>query len=293
MNEQPPYLDRCREMDVDELAEYVRECLHRMCDHDPGVDQPHTYEEFLVVWRLLRAKADAGPPAPPPPRDPLEAAHAKRRRTEHLLYDEAPGNPKFTKKDRRKMELTLERLDREIEQMEASDDHDRPAAPAPETTTQAAARRTASEIFEEIERAFRHPTTGRRLHWRPARPGSLSFANISRYYEEKRRYNPEIRFDMDRIEKAYELGPDEPPWLGPHGFDGYVIFTFPGTTKALMKCPEVGNAAYLIRKGWESWSQMDKQQLMAEAERGGDVTRIPHQGHDWFDRIKRELQRCS
>jgi hypothetical protein len=37
--------------------------------------------------------------------------------------------------------------------------------------------------------------------------------------------------------------------------------------------------------------KIDKQQLIAEAERGGDVTRIPHQWHDWFDRIKRELGR--
>jgi hypothetical protein len=221
----------------------------------------------------------------------LEAAYAKRQRTEKLLYEEAPGNPKFEKKDIRKKESTLQQLDRKIEQMEATGEYDRPPAPAPETTMQPDARRTASEIFEEIERALKPRTTGRRLQWRPARPGSLSLANISRYYEQKRRYHPEVRFDMERIEKARELGPDDPPWLGPDGFDGYVIFTFPGTTKALMECPEVGNAAYVIHKGWESWSQMDKQQLMAEAERGGDVTRIPHQGHDWFDRIKREIGR--
>lgn len=290
MNEQPPYMDKCRQMDVDELAGYIRESLHRMYDYDPGVDHPNTHEEFLAVWRLLRAKADAGPPAPTPPRNRLGATYLKRRRTKHLLYNEAPGNPKFKKQDIRQMERTLKRLDWEIEQMEARDEYDRLGAPAPERTTQAAVRRTASEIFEEIENAFKHPTTGRQLQWRPARPGSLSLANISRYYEEKRRYNPEVRFDMERIEKVRELGPDDPPWLGPDGFDGYVIFTFPGTTKALMECPEVGNAAYVIHKGWESWSQMDKQELIAEAERGGDVTRIPHQGDDWPDKIKREIE---
>jgi hypothetical protein len=280
MNEQPPYLDQCRKMDADELAVYIRENLHQMYDYDPGIGHPHTYEEFLVVWRLLRTKTDAGTPALPT-RNPLEAAYAKRRRTQDLLYNEAPGNPKFTKRDRRKMELTLERLDREIEEMKA---------PAPETPKQAALN-IASEIFEEIEHVFKRTPTDRRLQWHPARPGSLSIANISRYYEDKRHYNPETRFDMDRIEKAKTLDPDDPPWLGPDGFDGYIIFTFPGTTKALMECPEVGNAAYVIHKGWESWSQMDKQELIAEAERGGDVTRIPHQGDDWPDKIKRELER--
>lgn len=280
MNEQPPYLDKCRKMDADELAVYIRENLHQMYDYDPGIGHPHTYEEFLVVWRLLRAKTDAGTPALPT-RNPLEAAYAKWRRTQDLLYNEAPGNPKFTKRDRRKMELTLERLDREIEEMKA---------PAPETPKQAALN-IASEIFEEIEHVFKRTPTDRRLQWHPARPGSLSIANISRYYEDKRHYNPETRFDMDRIEKTKTLDPDDPPWLGPDGFDGYIIFTFPGTTKALMECPEVGNAAYVIHKGWESWSQMDKQELIAEAERGGDVTRIPHQGDDWPDKIKRELER--
>ena len=94
---------------------------------------------------------------------------------------------------------------------------------------------------------------------------------------------------MTRIEKAYALGPDGPPWEGPDGFDGYLIFRYPGTTKALMECPEVGNAAYVIHKDWEITSQMDKQELMAEAERGGEVTRIPHQG-DWHRRIKEELE---
>jgi len=43
-----------------------------------------------------------------------------------------------------------------------------------------------------------------------------------------------------------------------------------------------------IHSGWESWSKKDKQELMAEAEQGGEVTRILHQG-DWFKRIKEAL----
>lgn len=289
MNEQPPYLDRCREMDVDELAGYITDWLDRMYDPDPGGERPHTKEEFLAVWRLLRAKADAMPPDPPRPLTPLEKAYDKRQRTEDLLYYEAPGNPKFTKKDIDQMKRTLERLNREIEKLQASGEYDHPPAPAPETPKQDAAR-TASRIFEEIERAFKPQVTGRRLQWRPARPGSLSVPNIRGYYRERRRSNPELRVDISRIEKAYELGPDGPPWEGPDGFDGYLIFRYPWTTKALMECAEVGNAAYVIHKDWEITSQMDKQELMAEAERGGDVTRIPHQG-DWPGRIERELRR--
>jgi hypothetical protein len=279
---------RCRGMELDELASFIRDSLERMYDPDPGWDRPHTYEEFLDVWRLLREKSDSIPPDSPPPLNPLEKAYAKRRRTKDLLYNKAPGNLKFSKKDIGQMVRTLNRLDREIEEMEESGEYDTPATPATETQKQAAAR-TATEVFEDIESAFKRKPTGRRLQWRPAPPGTLSVSNLARYYEEKRRWNPEIKYDLDRIEKAKELGPEDPPWEGPDGFDGYVIFTFAGTGKALMECPEIGNAAYVIHKDWESWSQMDKQELMAEAEQGGEVTRIPHQGEHWPAQIRRAL----
>ena len=173
--------------------------------------------------------------------------------------------------------------------MEAGGESDRSPIPTPETLQRAAVR-TATKVFEDIERAFKHlPKGKRRLQWRPGRSGSLSIGGIRHYCEERRRSDPEFKYDMDRIEKAYELDPDDPPWEGPDGFDGYVIFTFPGTKKALMECPEIGNAAYVIHKDWQDWSQMDKQELMAEAERGGEVTRILHQGNDWPARITRAL----
>lgn len=288
MNDQA--VARCRGMGLDELTSFIRDSLEEMHDPDPGRDRPHTDEEFLAVRRLLRKKADSVPPAPSPPLDPLRKAYAKRRRTKNLLYYEAPGNPKFSKKDRRQMERTLERLDREIEKMEASGEYDHSPVSAPAPSPSRTAARLASEVFEDIERAFEHlPKGKRRLQWRPGRSGSLSIGGIRGYCEERQRSEPEFKYDMGRIEKAYELDPDDPPWEGPDGFDGYVIFTFPGTKGALMECPEIGNAAYVIHKGWQDWSQMDKQELMAEAERGGDVTRIPHQGSDWPARITRAL----
>ena len=286
--ERPPYLARYREMGFDELASSIEGSLEKMYEPDPSRDRPHTREEFLVVWRLLREKADSMSSDPPPPLNPLEKAYAKRRRTEDLLYDEAPGNPKFTKKDIGQMVRTLDRLDREIEAMEASEEYD--ARPAPATSTRKqVARRTATKIFEDIESAFERKLTGRRLQWQPAPPGSLSIESIRGHCEERRRWDPEFEFDMGRIEHAYELGPDGPPWMGPDGLDGYLIFNYPGPSKALMECPEIGNAAYVIHKDWESWSDMDKQELMAEAERGGEVTRIPHHSENWPAKVREAL----
>jgi hypothetical protein len=189
------------------------------------------------------------------------------------------------------MGLTLDRLNRDIERMEASGEYARqPTPPPPETGRKRLAARTVSKTIEDIELAFsRSQTTRRRLQWRPGRSGSLSVGSIGRYCEERRRADPEFKYDIGRIEKAYELGPDDPPWEGPDGFDGYVIFTFPGSTKALMECPEIGHAAYVIHKDWASWSQLDKQELMAEADREGDVSRIPHLGKDWPEKVRQAL----
>jgi hypothetical protein len=288
-DQQPPYMERATGMGFDEHAEFIKDCLDTRHEYDPSGGRPQDKDEFLREWRQLRQKSDAMPPDPPPPATPLDKARDKWARNYQFLYGGDPRSKNISKKDRRRIERDLERLDREIERMEASGKYDDPPDPGPDTPKRRAAR-IASEVYWAIENAFeQHPqTTGRRLAWRPARPGLLSVENIRRYFEERRRHEPDLKYDMSRIEKAKELGPDEPPWEGPDGFDGYVIYTFPGSTKALMECPEIGNAAYVIHKDWEAWSQLDKQELMAEAERGGDVARILHQG-DWHQRIKKEL----
>lgn len=281
-------LDRCRKMDFEELAGFIVDRLDRVHGPDPYGDQPHSKEEFRTLWRLLREKHEAMKPDPSPPLSPLEEAYRKRARTEWHL-DNMLGALNTKKRDIAQMRKTIAKLDQKIEEMLEAEEYESSSEPTPETPTQAR-RRIASQIFEDIEKAFAGKLTRRRLQWRPARPGSLSVEDISRYYRERQHRDPALKYDMARIEKAYELKPDGPPYEGPDGFDGYVIFTYPDTgEKALMECPEVGNAAYVIHKDWENWSQMDKQELMAEAEQGGEVTRIPHQGDDWFDRIKREL----
>ncbi len=260
----------------------------RIDEPDPEWERPHDHAEFLTAWRVLRQKTDSPSSYLPPPRNPLQKAYAKRLRTKALLYEEAPGNPKFSKKDIRQMERTLDRLNRQIAEIKESGEYDGLPRLSPESQKHAAAR-TASEVFTEIEATFKRRPTGRRVQWRLGRSGSLSVDSIRRYCEAMQHRDPEFKYDVSRIEKAYELGPDGPPYEGPDGFDGYVIFTY-RTKRALMECAEIGNAAYVIHKDWEDWSQMDKQELMAEAERGGEVTRIPHTGEDWPARVRRALR---
>ena len=71
------------------------------------------------------------------------------------------------------------------------------------------------------------------------------------------------------------------------GIDGYIIFKFDHTQKALMECPIYGNAIYVIGSYWEPWSRMTEQELTAY--QSGEVKRIPHQG-DGFGKVKQELE---
>lgn len=123
------------------------------------------------------------------------------------------------------------------------------------------------------------------IHWRTLPPGESSVDDVRRLYDGLQRRGGLDGFDEDRLKKAYELVPDQ-CHVGIDGFDGYIVFTFAYTPKALMECPIIGNAIFVIGSDWKRWSRMSKQELRAD--QSGEVARISHRG-DWFRRVKQEL----
>lgn len=124
-----------------------------------------------------------------------------------------------------------------------------------------------------------------RLPWRVLPPGELSLQRILVHYERLGRARPDIRYEPERIRKAYSLGPDG-CYVGSDEFDGYVVFTFPRTNKALLERPVYGNAIYVLGPDWKRLSRLSKRELLADETHG--VTRIVHKG-DWFARTKLAL----
>ena len=96
-----------------------------------------------------------------------------------------------------------------------------------------------------------------------------------------------MRYERERIDKALSLRPEQ-YYVGTDEFEGYIILTFPHTSRALLECPVFGNAIYIITSDWKRLSRMTKQELLAH--RSHEVTRIIHKG-DWFGRVKRELEK--
>lgn len=280
-----PYMDRCRELGIDEHAQVIVDWLEQRYDPDPGGDRPHDKDAFLAAWRLLRQKVDAMPPDPPAPLSPLEKAYRKRRRTKDLL-NWAPGDPKFSKKDIYKMQKTLAELNREIDYMEERGGYNtRPAHPA-DTPRQDAARK-ASRIFAQIENVFEPQPTGR-IHWQPLPRPEATPQRIRRHYRERLHLEGRLdKYDEERLTQATAL-PYVDWWVpteGFGGFDAYSIFTFDHTTKVLLECPIYGNAAYVINADMEVWREMKKQELIES----GLAENIPHQGEHWPAKIRHAL----
>jgi hypothetical protein len=132
---------------------------------------------------------------------------------------------------------------------------------------------------QTINRAFTSgdEVTTEYVHWQLLPPGELSRDKIHCHHRELQRRNPGVRYDEERIDKALELGPNQ-RYEEKDGVEGYIVFTFPYTSKALLENPIYGNAIYVIGSDWEYWSKRPKHELVDEAERSGEVKKIPHQG---------------
>lgn len=145
----------------------------------------------------------------------------------------------------------------------------------------------ANRVRAYIERAFKFVTIRphiRHVPWRILPPGELSLDAIFRYYDELQRLNPHIRYERDRLTKAYLLEPKEAV-LGSAEFEGYIVFIFAHTRRVLLECPIYGHAIYVINSDWESLSKLTKQELLEHHK----ATKIVHRG-DWFWRLEQELE---
>lgn len=289
--ERPPYWAPCEEMSFGGLRGFIDDCLRGSSGPGPE-DRPVTRKGFLDLLGLLRAKVDdepAGGDREAPKVRPIASPLLRSLRAERdwlaREIDGARGKPNLQKRRRR-----LKLLAQEIARLEAHEDRHRPKGRTQaDRLGQMRARRLGivERVKKDIERAFGPGGTTEmgRLPWRPLPPGELSAETLRRHYAELERRDPRFAYDPARIEKAFSLGPER-CYVGTDEFDGYVVFTFPDTEKALLECPIFGNAIYIIDSGWRRYARMSKRELLADRTRG--VTRIVHRG-DWFARVRRAL----
>jgi hypothetical protein len=104
-------------------------------------------------------------------------------------------------------------------------------------------------IRRDIDRALASglEVQARKLSWQILPPGQWTLESILHHYTEMERLNPQLRFDIKRLETVLQLKPSF-IYVGIGEFDGYVVLAFAQTRRVVLECPIYGNAIYVIRQ---------------------------------------------
>jgi hypothetical protein len=273
----PPSLRAaCEQMDFGALRRFLDGCLSGQEEHTRA-DCPSTEEEFLGLLEMLREKVDDT--SLPRSTRLIVLRDEERHVAAKLRASEA--DPAATKRGRSKLRKKLRQLRAETATLNMREREDKSAR----LDTREG---IVDRVGRDIRRAFRLDADipASRLPWRLLPSGELSVQRLRNHYKTLQHRNPHVRYDPERIAKAFSLGPER-CYIGTEEFDGYVVFTFAGTDKALLECPVYGNAIYVLGPDWRRLSKMSKQDLLTGRPRG--VDKIVHKGN-WFGRAKRALE---
>jgi hypothetical protein len=125
----------------------------------------------------------------------------------------------------------------------------------------------------------------RRIYWELLKPSGDSWSDILRHYEYLQRVS-NCRYDLERLKKIHNERPDM-IYIGLAAFEGYVVFVFSTVELAVLDCPQVGNAIYLMESSdWMWLSHLSKTELLSVHEQ--QVRRIVH-GQQWLQQLRTVL----
>lgn len=140
-------------------------------------------------------------------------------------------------------------------------------------------------FLASLKQKWPDQTSIHRVNWRILPPGEYPFSGILDHFRQLQQDDGDCRIDEERLEFVYDLDPSD-IYIGTDEFKKYIIFYFAHLEKAVLECPFVGNAIYVINGEWESLSQYTKADLMQDS--SGDVRRIIHSG-TWRHKLRRTL----
>lgn len=323
-NEKPPYWEECEGKDFSELVRFITFALSRRSSPSALREGlPRSEEEFLRLCDMLNAKADAlkeppklvpprpvydGPDAPEPftPSRDLTALYNEEEkrysRVDDAIDREEDSGVYFEYLQQQLDETRAKRALLERDEKRKYDERRKPYYQAREAylsrlepwqeeagkeskkrRIEANRKSTVERMYSAVRRAFKPTPTGT-LQWDPIPPGEATPSDVLRYYERLQREGRIDKFDQERLDKATALPYVD--WLLPRsGLHAYSIFTFAHTEKVLLECPVYGNAVYIINSREERWLAMSKQELIES----GEAKKIPHQGKNWYKRVKEAL----
>ena len=149
------------------------------------------------------------------------------------------------------------------------------------------------KVLERIEREFEDRLEGKfngigieKLNWDPLPPGILERGDtqaIARAAKLDRHPN----FEKQRLDFAYKLKPSK-VYVGLNEFEGYLVFLYPETNRALLENPLVGNAAFILKDNWVQLSKLSRTELNRYYK--SDAIRVVHgKVYNWKRKIRDAL----
>jgi hypothetical protein len=121
----------------------------------------------------------------------------------------------------------------------------------------------------------------RKLSWTILPRGRHPYPELVKHFEALQETEGGPLIDENRLKRICELELTD-TYSGMDDFKGYIVFDYSRYGFAILECPFVGNAIYILLGDWESLSRLSKGELLDSHAR--NTMRITHKG-DWFDRL--------
>ena len=96
--------------------------------------------------------------------------------------------------------------------------------------------------------------------WVILAPGKEIFETVNIWFDDLRKRKPNRPWLKSRLDYLVRLGPIR-VFKGQKDFDGYLVFIFEQMPFAVLECPKVGNAIYLLKGDWKWLSKLSKREL--------------------------------
>lgn len=125
----------------------------------------------------------------------------------------------------------------------------------------------------------------RRVNWRILPPGKQPFPELIKHFEHLQTGEAGSSIDEERLRKLCELERTD-TYTGSRDFQGYIVFDYSRYGFAILECPFVGNAIYILIGDWKDLSRLTNAELLNLHSR--ETIRITHNG-SWFDRLKEAI----
>jgi len=143
-------------------------------------------------------------------------------------------------------------------------------------------------LIHDLENTLSNNLVYEELNWKLLPKGEQLTQSINDYLHAAKGRYPVKKLDSKRITEILTLNPLK-AYIGNNEFDEYIVFIFNNSPYAVLECPWLGNAIYLLKKDkWPNLSKLPKSALLNNQSK--HARRIIHDPEgNWLNTLKLAL----